>query len=136
MAEVNHNLDREAMRAVLTNYLATKDEIALDQLCGILEKAVADERDSARQESYAAMHSDIAIPGLKLDSDMDYFEAITMRIGQARGILALLGHANELYGEVPDDAFGNASWGAQHLLEEASELAGAAFTKRKVAAEQ
>lgn len=136
MAEVNHNLDREAMRAILTNYLATKDETAIDQLCGILENAVANERDNARQEANAAMRRDIAIPGLTLDSDLDYLEAITMRIGQASGILALLGHANELYGDVPDDAFGNASWGAQHLLEEASELAGAAFTKRKVAAEQ
>ena len=65
------------------------------------------------------------------DTILDLKGRIFWSIGKARGITALLGHANSMYGEVPDDAISYAALAACDLLDAAEKDIEALFNLAK-----
>ncbi len=113
-------LDSESLGELLAQLAAENTGEARAALAGRVihfMRTIAKKPDQA--EIKPAAYPDIG----EIENACDCYDALSRRIHQVRGICALVGHADKLVGEVADDAFEFAMWGARDLLTQADDMA-------------
>lgn len=126
MAESDINPRTEEIRKALQALIATGDSAKVDYLASVLERAIVDQRNEAEAEAQRKADTFVPIPNLTIESEMDYYDAISQRLNQAKGIADLMGACD---GTAEDASLPNAAWAVRQLLDEADELASRAILK-------